>query len=208
MVKRSQNKSLLVVYKLFFGLLGLSAVITEIATIVERGNFVPANFFSYFTIESNILVLAVLLLSALAVVAGKNDKLSELRGSATVYILIVGLGFSFLLSGLENAQFTAIPWDNLVLHYIMPVAMFGDWLLDRPTRKLSFVASLVWLVFPTAYVGYSLIRGQLVGWYPYPFLNPTLHGYASVAVVVVGMLMLALALTWVVCRQSGKIRTT
>jgi hypothetical protein len=36
----------LVVSRMVFALLGFSALVTEIATLVARGRFVPANFFS------------------------------------------------------------------------------------------------------------------------------------------------------------------
>src|SRR5690606_15191851 len=118
-----KNKNVLIGYKLFFSLLGFSAIITEIATIIERGHFNPVNFFSYFTIETNILVVVTLILSAIAVAMGKNSKLDILRSAVTVYILIVGIGFSVLLAGIESSVLTAVPWDNVVLHYIMPIAM-------------------------------------------------------------------------------------
>lgn len=202
-----QNKKLLIGYKLFFALLGFSAIVTEIATIAERGRFNPANFFSFFTIESNILVFVVLLLSAVAVAMGKNGKLDTLRGATTVYILIVGIGFSFLLAGLEDVALTAVPWDNTVLHYIMPIAMLVDFLIDRPKRKLAFKQSLYWLLFPIAYVAYSLTRGALVGWYPYPFLNPDINGYGEIAFTASCLLVLGLALVWGVCKLSGKRKT-
>lgn len=202
-----QNKKLLIGYKLFFALLGFSAIVTEIATIAERGRFNPANFFSFFTIESNILVFVVLLLSAVAVAMGKNGKLDTLRGATTVYILIVGIGFSFLLAGLEDVALTAVPWDNTVLHYIMPIAMLVDFLIDRPKRKLAFKQSLYWLLFPIAYVAYSLTRGALVGWYPYPFLNPDINGYGAIAFTASCLLVLGLALVWGVCKLSGKRKT-
>jgi hypothetical protein len=199
-----QNKNILVAYKLFFGLLGLSAIVTEIAVIAERGRFDPVNFFSYFTIETNLLVFITLLLSAIAVAAGKNGKLATLRSAVTIYILIVGIGFSVLLAGIEGITLTAVPWDNVVLHYIMPVAMLVDFLIDRPKRTIPFKKSLAWLLFPVIYVGYSLTRGALTGWYPYPFLNPNPKGYGAVAVTVVGLLVLALGLTWIILKLSGK----
>ncbi len=199
-----QSKNTLIGYKLFFGLLGFSAIITEIATIIERGRFSPVNFFSYFTIETNILVFVTLLLSAIAVAMGKNSKLDVLRSAVTVYILIVGIGFSVLLAGIEGITLTAVPWDNVVLHYIMPVAMLIDFLIDRPKRTIQFKKSLPWLLFPVVYVTYSLIRGALTGWYPYPFLNPEPNGYGGVAFTVLGLLVLSLGLSWVITKLSGK----
>lgn len=199
-----KKKNMLIGYKLFFSLLGFSAIITEIATIVERGKFNPANFFSFFTIETNILVFVTLLLSVIAVAMGKNSRLDTFRSAVTVYALIVGIGFAVLLSGLEGVELTAVPWDNTVLHYIVPVAILVDFLTDRPKRKLQFKQSLVWLLFPVVYVTYSLIRGAIVGWYPYPFLNPDTNGYEAVAFTAFGLLLLALGLSWTITKLSSE----
>ena len=194
------NKNLLIGYKTCFALLGFSAIVTEIATLAERGQFNPANFFSYFTVETNILVIATLLLSAIATAAGNNDRLAILRSATTVYILIVGIGFSLLLSQVEGLTLTAVPWDNIVLHYIIPVAVLVDFLLDRPKHRASFKKSLVWLLFPILYASYALTRGALTGWYPYPFLDPATKGYGAVALAVVSLLVLGVMLVWGVNR--------
>ena len=199
-----RNKNILIGYKLFFGLLGFSAVVTEIATIIERGRFNPVNFLSFFTIETNILVFVTLLLSAIFVAMGKNSKLDTLRSAATVYALVVGIGFAILLAGMEGVELTAVPWDNTVLHYIMPIAMLIDFLIDRPQRKLLFKQSLAWLFFPIIYLAYSLIRGSLIGWYPYPFLNPDTKGYGAIMFIICGLLILALGLSWTITKLSGK----
>ena len=199
-----KNKKILIAYKLFFALLGFSAIVTEISTIAERGFFNPVNFFSFFTIQNNILVFLVFLLSALYVASGKIPVwLDKLRGATAMYIAVVGIGFAVLLSGLENTVLTAVPWDNIVLHYIIPIAAFVDLLIDRPKTKLRFKKSLIWLLYPIAYVGYSLIRGAIVGWYPYPFLDPSNKGYMGIVVTSVALLILAALLTWVVCKISG-----
>ena len=203
-----QNKQLLIGYKLIFGLLGFSAIVTEIATLAERGVLNPVNFFSFFTIESNVLVSMTLLLSAIAVASGKNDKLDALRGAVTVYILVVGIGFSFLLAGLEGVALTAVPWDNTVLHYIMPVAVLIDFLINRPRHKLTFRRSVYWLLFPIAYLVYSLVRGVLTGWYPYPFLNPATGGYGAIALIASCLLVLGLVLAWIICQLSGRRKTS
>lgn len=199
-----KNTQFLIWYKVFFALLGFSAVVTEIATLTTKGIFNPANFFSYFTIETNIFVVVVLLISAVLTAAKKNDKIAALRSAATVFIVIVGIGFAVLLSGIKDAAFTAVPWDNIVLHYIMPVAVLVDYLIDRPRHKLSFKRNVPWLLVPVVYTAYSLVRGSFVGWYPYPFLNPTVQSYTSIFVTVFGLLLLGLALTWLTCKLSGK----
>lgn len=198
-----QNKTTLIFYKVFFALLGFSALVTEIATLAERGRFNLINFFSFFTIESNVLVVVTLLLSAFALAMGKRHKFDALRSATTVYILIVGIGFSFLLSGLENVALTAVPWDNIVLHYIMPAALLVDFLIDRPKRTMSFTKSLLWLSFPIVYAVYSLTRGAISGWYPYPFLNPATNSYGSIAFVISCLFALGVVLIWFVARLTN-----
>lgn len=193
------KKNLFTLYKIVFGLLGFSAIITEIVATGQRGTFNPANFFSYFTIESNIIAVIAFLLGALAIYSGKKTEGVDLfRGAATFYMVVTGIVFAVLLSGLD-VELTAVPWDNIVLHYIIPVAIAADWLLDHPVHRIAFKKALVWAVFPTAYLVYSLIRGSSVGWYPYPFLNPT-NGYGPVAVVSVAILIVALVLIFLMTR--------
>ncbi|MDP9317866.1 MAG: hypothetical protein M3O94_02085 [Actinomycetota bacterium] len=84
---------------------------TEIATSVERGGSSLTNFLSYFTVESNSLAAAILILSALALAGGKQGRLiAMLRGASTLNMILVGVLFTLLLSGVEDAEFTAVPW--------------------------------------------------------------------------------------------------
>lgn len=204
-----KNKIFLISYKIFLALLGFSALVTEIAVTVERGVFNAGNFFSFFTVQVNILVFITFILSALVIASGKQKRwLDVLRAVSTVYILVVGIGFAVLLAGLEGVALTAAPWDNTVLHYIIPVAVLLDFIIDRPKRKISFKTGLWWITFPIAYVVYSLVRGSIVGWYPYPFLNPANHGFGAVAVTVAGLVVLGVLIiavvTWMTKRKSAR----
>jgi len=195
------KRNYLIGYKVFFGLLGFSAIVTEIATIAARGTFNAGNFFSYFTIESNIIAAAMFLVSAFYLFASKKSRtLDLLRGAATFFMVVTGIVFAVLLSGIEGATLTAVPWDNIVLHYLIPIAVVLDWLVDPPVKKISYRTALNWLTFPIAYLVYSLIRGPIVGWYPYPFLDPAHGGYGAVAITSLMILIGGLALTYVVSR--------
>lgn len=205
MIKNITIKSFLIVYKIFFGLLALTAVITEIIVLIDRGRFVPANFFSFFTIESNLFAASVLIFSAVALLRNKPAAyLAMLRGAATLYMVTTGIVFAVLLSGLEATLLTAVPWDNIVLHYIMPLALLFDWFIDPPNSRITFKRALMWLAYPLVYVVYSLARGPLVGWYPYPFLNPATNGYAGVAVTGVGIAVVVVVLTWLLLLVAGR----
>lgn len=199
------RKKLLIGYKMFFALLGISSMIIEIAVLIERHRFFPAHFFSFFTIESNILFTLTLILSAFAVASGKGNRFDFWRGATSVYILVVGLGFSMLLSSLPNVEFTAVPWDNVVLHYITPAVAVVDLILDRLSIPLSFKKGSLWLIFPAAYLAYSLIRGALIGWYPYPFLDPRTKGYAAILGTTTAMIILAVVLVWVITKFAVQL---
>jgi hypothetical protein len=202
------NRNYLVGYKVFFGLLGFSALVTEIAAISVRGLWNGANFFSYFTVESNILAVVSLLVGAFLIYAKKRSKKADyFRGAVTLYMVVTGVIFSVLLSGIEGVNLTAVPWDNIVLHYIMPVAIALDWIADRPVY-ISFKKALPWLLFPIAYLVYSLIRGPIANWYPYPFLNPANGGYGKVLITSVIIAVVGVVLVYIVTRFSGKIKTS
>jgi hypothetical protein len=161
------------------------------------------NFFSFFTVESNILAVIAFIGGALIIQSGKrSERFDFFRGAVTLYMVITGIVFSILLSGLEGVQLTAVPWDNTVLHYLIPVAIVIDWIMDPPAKRVPFKRALWWLVFPLAYFAYSLIRGPIVGWYPYPFLNPAHGGYGKVAVVAVVITLGVLLLTFAITRLS------
>ena len=203
------NKTARIAYKLVFAALGLSALATEIVTLVHRGQFNPVNFFSFFTVLSNLLAALVLLANAWYSGGGNSGALVWFRGAAALYMATTGIVFSVLLSGLEASVLTAVPWDNTVLHYIMPAAVVLDWIWDAPGVRIAFRTALLWLAFPLAYLAYSLVRGAIVGWYPYPFLSPAQHGYAGVAVAGVGVtavvLVLAAGLAWVGQRGAKRV---
>jgi hypothetical protein len=57
-----------------------------------------------------------------------------------------------------------------------------------------------WLAFPVVFAVYSLIRGPIVQWYPYPFLDPRAHGYLHVAaecfVIALAIMVICLLIVW------------
>ena len=178
----------------------VAAIVTQLANTVSVGNSVP-NFFSFFTIQSNIIGVVAITVAALAGPRARSSVwLSQLRGAATLYMAITGMIFSLLLSGADVQ--TPIPWVNSTLHYVFPLFIVIDWLVDRSVRPLSFKQGLIFLSYPVAYGIYSLIRGPIVDWYPYPFLDPRTNGYTFVAVMMVVVAIVGLALAWLLCWAS------
>jgi hypothetical protein len=191
-------------YRAAIGLLALSALVTEVATLHERGTLDLANFLSYFTVESNLLAGVVLVAGGVLLGPGGEGSVGAmLRGAATLYLAITGIVFSLLLAGLEGVEFTAVPWDNIVLHYLMPALIVADWALFPPAARIPFLRGLIWLAFPLAYVVYSLIRGHIAHWYPYPFLDPGPRGYTGVIQSSIGIAVTAAVLVYVLTLFTG-----
>lgn len=183
-----------------FALLGLAGLTAQyLYNVANIPDYKPANFFSFFTVESNIIAVVSLLISATYAWRGTVPRwVHYVRGAATIYMTVTGVTYSLLL---RNVQVdTAVPWVNLVLHYIIPIVMIVDWLIDLPPFRIRVGSAMVWLIYPILYLAYSLIRGPLVDWYPYPFLDPRPEGYVPVIItsigIAIGAFVLALIMSW------------
>lgn len=183
------------VYRLVFAGLALAAVGVQLALGLRRGTFSVVNFFSFFTIESNLIAAITFLITGVAALrSAEQGRFAPLRGLATLSMTMTGVIYVLLLRELEASLQTPIPWVNTVLHYVMPLAVLADWFIAPPGRTIRFGAALRWVSFPAAYVVYSLLRGALTDWYPYPFLNPGEQGYARIAVTCAVMLVAVVGL--------------
>jgi len=172
---------------------------------------VLANFFSYFTIDSNTLTVGVLLVGALVLVSGVQSEpngLTLARATVTTFMVITGVVYNLLLRGLATEN--VVGWSNEILHVVGPIYVLVDWLFAPGRARLHPRDVVAVMGFPLLWVTYTLIRGPFATdpfegtdyWYPYPFLNPvtSVGGYASVAAYVVGItavfVAVALALIW------------
>lgn len=178
------------------GLLILIAVIVQFLAFKHR----TEDYFSYFTILSNLFVAFALINSTFKITSQGHADI--MRGAATLYILIVGLGFIILLGG-KNDEF--IFWVNITLHYFAPIVMLLDWILT-PSVKILFKQSLIWILFLFIYLIYSLVRGAITSWYPYEFLNPSVIGYQGVigyaVFILIGALIISSAIVQVSKRKT------
>ena len=95
--------------------------------------------------------------------------------------------FALLLAGLQEELQTTIPWVDFVVHKLMPVVLVADWLIDPPRHRLPRWTVLAWLLYPVAWIAYTLARGEIVDWYPYPFVDVSRLGYDGVLVRPVGL---------------------
>jgi hypothetical protein len=170
------------VARLGFAGAGVAAMAYQYAALAPRPEFRPANFFSFFTIQSNILAVAILALAALVRRPERSAAFDALRTAVTLYMTITGVVFAVLLAGLQESLDTHIAWVNFVVHTLQPIVLVVDWLIDPPRHRLPWSVAAAWLAFPAAWFAYTLVRGAQVGWYPYPFVDVGEHGYGRVLV--------------------------
>lgn len=150
-------------------------------------------FVSYFTILSNVLV--ALTCARLA----SGDDLSRplwrvLRLNAVVAITVTGVVHFLLLRPLLDLEGADLLADRL-LHVVVPILAVAGWLLLGPRGRVARGDLLPSAIFPAAYMVYTLVRGAIVGWYPYPFIDVTELGYPLVLANAAGVVVLMVVLT-------------
>ena len=182
-------RTMFAVIRLIAGLGIVAAIVAQLAFSLDYGvPDVPSflvNFFSFFTILSNALAAIVLLAGAYFEFrkAPTPASYTLVRGSVTAYMVTTGVVYNLLLRGISLDQATTLPWSNEVLHLIAPIYLLLDWLLAPGRGRIAVRDFPVILAFPAAWLVYTLIRGPIVGWYPYPFLDPSQErGYGAVLV--------------------------
>lgn len=201
------KKHLLITTRIIFGGLTLVAIVAQAMYLQMSGVFNPFNYLGYFTNLSNILAGLILLISAWYLAKSRRPSVKDdlIRGAATLYMVITGLVYITLLSGEDLGLL--MPWVNIVTHIILPLYVLADWLYQPPRNKLSLTHVAAWLIWPVVYVGYTLVRGSMTGWYPYPFLDPSqTGGYAGVALYGLAILVAFLAIGWLLTKLGNTLR--
>jgi hypothetical protein len=194
--------------RLAFGVLILGAILIQLIKSINN-DWSTSNFFSFFTIQSNLLVAVLLIVIGAYVLLEKSGRtIAYLRGALTLYMTMTGIIYVLLLSGYEHDLQTTIPFVNIMLHYVAPAYVLLDWLIFPPKKKLSLQPALLWLIYPLFYLAYSLVRGAITDWYPYPFINPVVSGWPNLIGISLTIAIATLALTWLlVLRTSVKRRS-
>lgn len=188
------KRRFILIYRFGFAALVLIAIGVQLADGMSRPHFNIVNFFSFFTIQANILAATLFVVSGVMLARRKNSAHVDLmRSAATLYMLMTGIIFALLLSGIVAKLQTTLPWVNSVLHEIAPAVLLADWLFDPPKQAITYRRALYWAIYPVAYAIYSLVRGAIVNWYPYPFLDPRAEGYTRIALVSVIIAVVVMA---------------
>jgi hypothetical protein len=181
--------------------INMTSGITGIRELIIR-------YFSYFTIQTNILVaicFTTLLLKPRSKWGGFFSSQQTLS-AITVYIVIVGLIYNTILRFLWEPQGLQKIVDEL-LHSVIPLLVLFYWFVFTAKDRLQWKNVLPWLIYPFAYIVYILIRGSVSGFYPYPFINTQQLGLNKVLVNSVGIAFVFVCMSLLlvmIAKSTGK----
>ena len=174
-----------------WGALAIQLELVLFARWASSANMVGGlvSYFSYFTIITNTLAAIVLTYAA-------DTRPSRCRAfflqpwvasGIAVSIIVVGAAYSLLLRQLWQPE--GLQWlANEVLHDVMPVLYALYWWFYVPKGVLRWSHVGLWMLYPLVYFAYILLRGHLLGVYPYPFVDVEKLGYAQTFINASGIL--------------------
>lgn len=145
------------------------------------------NVFSYFTIQSNILVTVVSIILLI-----NPDRTSDVfrvfRLMGLGAIIITGLVYNLVLLPLAPPHGFSLVL-NVLLHMATPLLAIVGWLVWGP--RIPYRQKYMWLalLFGVWWIGMALIRGAIIKWYNYPFLDVDKLGYGRVTVNIVAIVL-------------------
>ena len=132
-------------------------------------------------------------------------RFAVVRGAVTLYMVVTGLVYAALLAPASADVGLTEPWVDAVVHEVAPV-LAARRLARRPAGQAPLRATgACWLIFPAVYLAYSLVRGPIADWYPYPFLDPdhASGGYGAVAITSAGILVTIVVLAALLRLRDG-----
>ncbi|MBO9546647.1 Pr6Pr family membrane protein [Caulobacter sp.] len=149
-------------------------------------------FFSYFTILSNMLAAAALTAPLVAPLVAPTSRFatwaeqSGPRASIATYLAITGVVYHTMLASQWNPQGLRLVADT-ILHTITPIAYLVDLALRGGHGEARWIAAAKAMAFPALFGVWTLVHGALSGFYPYPFMNVAKRGYPPVVLTMVEM---------------------
>ncbi|WP_437918489.1 Pr6Pr family membrane protein [Sphingobacterium sp. LRF_L2] len=158
-------------------------------------------FFSYFTIQTNLLVAFFFTSAAFNLRRGffRIFKGAGSLTAVTAFILVVGIVYQVALRSLWHPTGLQYLVDEL-LHTVIPLYTFIFWWIYVKKANVRKNAVLIWLIYPITYLGFVMTRGAISGFYPYYFLNldkiGVLKTFVNLSLITLATLSLLLALVY------------
>jgi hypothetical protein len=96
--------------------------------------------------------------------------------------------YHLLLAGVANPQ-SWYALTNLLQHYITPIITIAVWAAAGPRSRFPFSHTFTVFIIPITYLVYTLVHGAIASVYPYGFFNVIKYGYASVLMLMGGVIV-------------------
>jgi len=152
----------------------------------------------FYTIQSNILCFiffSILFFKNISDLKNKGIRGTTLifprfKGAVTMSIAVTFLTYHFVLvpqyiSTCSN--YNLLSWQNLIVHYFVPLAAIFDWLLFDKKSSFRWYDPILWVLIPITYFISIIIRAQLgkvidivKSQYPYFFIDVDMLGWICV----------------------------
>ena len=163
----------------------LVALIYQIVDKIEHNDLEPSTYYTLFTIESTMIAIMVVAVGGMLALRRPVDPLgyTAVRVAITSYAVMTAVVYNLLLRGLPDQGYVGPQWPGEIMHVWFPIYIALDWLFAPGRPRLGWRALLVVIVYPLLWLGFTLVRGSIDGWYPYPFLDPA-SGWGSVLVYI------------------------
>ena len=195
-----------------------AAIIWQVTDRLANNVFRPGEYFAYFTIQSSLIAAVVLAITGVREFRGapQTKALNLARLSVSAYAIVVAVVYNALLRGTE-----VLPGDpdygynwpvapNEILHVWAPIFIVLDLALTNMTIRLKFQQIFWVLLFPMAWLGFTIIRGLITDWWAYWFLNPNedagVTGVATYIAVIVVFGLFAASISLALNRLANKAR--
>ena len=165
------------------------ALAVNIADRVIQGIFDPSHYFQFFTIQTCLINIVVLLMGGMFALMRINDPhwYSIVRACTVSYAIVVGVIYNVLLAGFPSGDgyVSTFSFPGDIQHIWGPIFIAVEWLLMPGRARLRWGTLWISALFPLAWVAGSMIRGLAGdGWFPYFFLNVTDMGVGGVAIYI------------------------
>lgn len=177
------------------------SIVWQVSDRIANGLFRPTEYFAYFTIHTSMIAAVVLFVAAVRELRGKADTkaLTLARLSVSTYAIVVAVVYNALLRGIEIKEgepdygydWPVLP--NEILHVWAPIFILLDFALTVTVTKLKFKQIFWTLLFPLAWLVFTIIRGLNTNWWAYWFLNPNEEGgLTAVITFILGIVVFML----------------
>lgn len=173
--------------------LGLAVTIgIQIGDRVAHDAFDPWEYFSYFTIQTSLFNIVVLVVGGMLALRLNRDTLlfTTVRMATLTYAIVTAGVYNLLLRGIPSTDpFVSLSWPNEIVHVWVPLLLLLDWLITPGRPALPWRSLWIVPIYPVAWAIYTFIRAAASGGviYPYPFLDPATDGWISVVVYILAL---------------------